>query len=303
MLSTRTYIATLFLTALFAQQARGANELLQLNLAAGTQSNVTRGVDSMHSLGSDWLSARVFAGEFIQLGLNNSLTLGVSAGSEQYLDLPGFDRLSLGVSATLDHKFGLGAYAPLLGFNLSYRKEFLRAAARDNGELSAQLSLSKRISPAWLLRAGIDFADSDSDSLPYDPELSDFGYSPDISLPYEIYDFASASAFIEAEYTFQNQLMLIGSYRRNNGHTVASTTMPSLKTYKISKAFYPDPALPDGWYAYLLESNTDDLSLSLSVPVARDAAVDLSGRWLKTRAPLGKTYDNTIFSVGMSWRF
>lgn len=296
---------TFIVCCLFMTGAAGqGNDILELSLRAGNESNVPRGVDAQHELGSAFVGAELFAGRYFQLGLNDSLTMGVDLSSRRFNDLSGFDRLGLGVNGTYSHKFGLGAYTPVLQLSLAYELEYYRGEARDNERLTGDLTLSKRLSPAWMIDIGLSVTDSDNrHSLPMDPAVTAFGYDPDIALPYEFYDYHVNSIYVGAEYTFANMVSVSGRYQRSNGHTVASTTAPGLKTYKLSRAFYSDPAFASDWFAYLLESNSHGLSAIVSLPVGPDTGVDLSADWLQISAPGGKSYNNELYSVVLSWRF
>lgn len=298
-------LAMLLLASLYINQVSAqANDILEVSLRAGNESNVPRGVDVDHEIGSAFIGADVFAGRYFQLGLYNSVTLGAQLSTTRFTELSGFDHLGAGLSADLTHKFGLGAYVPVVQFNLAWDLEYYRGRARDNERWSARLDFSQRLSPAWLIELGLDTTDNDNrSSLPMDPAVTAFGYDPDIALPYEFYDFQSRSAYVGAQYTFENLLTLTARYRRTNGHTVASTTEPTLKTYKIARAFYSDPAFASDWFAYLLESNSHGFSTVLSLPLGPDTGLDFSADWQEISAPAGKNYDNEIYSVVVSWRF
>ena len=277
-----------------------ANDFVDIALRAGHESNVPRGVDAAHELGSGFIASEVFAGRFYQLGLHNSLTVGVGL----YNDLSGFDNLAAGLSGALTHKFGLGAYAPTLQLNLDYGREYYRGMARDNERLSAELRYSQRLTPAWMLELGLASEQNDNlHSLPMDPAVSAFGYDPDIALPYELFDYSSWRIYTGAEYTFANLVSLSMRYQRGNGYTVASTTEPSLKVYKVSRAFYSDPAFASDWFAYSVESNSHAVSAVVSLPLATDTGLDFTADWIQISAPAGKDYRNELFSVALSWQF
>lgn len=290
------------LAAVLLPAVGAANESLQLTLSAGQETNVPRGVNTAQELDASFLAAQVFAGKFWQLGVHDSLLLGVNADSRQYGDLSGFRHVAAGLSATYSHKFGLGAYAPRLDLELRYRQQQGPGEARDFGQTSFALGLRKRLSQALQLSAGVEQSDFRTDSLPEDPDVTAFGYDPDIALPYELFDFRADSLFLAADYTFANQLLLTATYIRANGHTVASTNMPDLQTYKVSDAFYSDPALAN-WFAYRLESNSHQFNTALSIPLGPDMALDLSADLINISAPADKAYQNRLFTISMTWGF
>ncbi|MCI5106097.1 MAG: hypothetical protein MRY76_05250 [Pseudomonadales bacterium] len=298
-------LLALFHSSVYGQGSYGqGNDFVDIALRAGHESNVPRGVDGAHELGSGFIASEVFAGRFYQLGLHNSLTVGVGLSARRYSELSGFDNIAAGLNAALSHKFGLGAYAPTLQLGLSYEQAYYRGMARDNERLAAELNYSQRLGPAWLLEIGLVGESTDNlDSLPMDPAVSAFGYDPDIALPYELYDYSAWRLYAGAEYTFENFVSLSMRYQRGNGYTIASTTEPSLKVYKVSRAFYSDPAFASDWFAYSVESNSHTVSAVLSLPLAADTGLDFTADWVQIAAPAGKDYRNELLSVALSWRF
>lgn len=280
-----------------------ANETVQLSLAAGNESNVTRGFHDPHILSSDYVSAQLQAAKLFQPGLNDSLLLGSSFSVRRYGQASGFDQITAAVSAAHTHKFGFGPYAHQLNTSASYSWSQSRGRARDHETATLSLGWSKRLSPAWAVSAALSAQENNADTLASDPSVTALGYDPDIALPYELYDFDSQSLAIRADYTFANGVMLLGSYTRINGHSIASTNHPDLKVYKIAEAFYTDPAFVEGWYAYQLESNTDAYRLSISIPLDQDMALDISGGWFDIAAPGSKHYENSEMAVGITWGF
>lgn len=280
-----------------------SNETVQLSLAAGSESNVTRGFHDPHILSSGYISAQLQAGKLFQLGLNDSLLLGTDFAVRRYGQVSGFDQITAAVTAAHTHKFGFGPYAHQLNTGVSYSWSQSRGIARDHETAQFSLGWSKRLSPAWSLFASLNAQENDAKTLASDPRVTSLGYDPEIALPYELYNFSSKSVTIGADYTFANGVMLLGSYERINGHSIASTNHPDLKVYKIAEAFYTDPAFADTWYAYQLESNTDSFRLSMSIALDQDMAVDISAAWFDIAAPANKYYDNSEIAVGITWGF
>lgn len=274
-----------------------ANEFAQLKLSTGTQDNVARALHAEDEEQSTYVRAEFGAGKLMQLGLNDSLTVNASLATENHLSMDGFDNSEAGVSVALQHKFGFGPYTPRVVAELGAIRQFYQGQARDNTLLSAALSLGKRFTPAFRLSAGIDMQTVSTDALPDSPEVSAFGYSPTIRLPYELFDYDSQGIQLSADYTFENRIILMASLRRTNGSTVASTTNPTFKTYKVSSAFYADPAFDEGWFAYRLDANTNDWSMAVSLPLGQDSAVDLGARYLDIAGPARHHYTNKLFTI------
>lgn len=242
--------ATLLLVSALSTNNLSANSFYQFSLSAGNESNVPRGLDSFHERDSNFYRVDLSAGKLYQLGLNDTVTLSANVFARQLDDLKGFDNHGLGLSASFSHKLGFGAYAGRLGAVLSATGEEFGGEARDNELYGIELNYQKRLSPEWFLYMGVDYQWIRTDSLPDDPAVLAFGYDESIRLPFELFDYESVSAFAELEYGFENGVLVSGGYRRINGATVASTTQPGLDLYKISEAFYSDPAFSSPWFAY-----------------------------------------------------
>ncbi len=280
-----------------------ANETVQLSLLAGSESNVTRGLHDPHIKPSGFIAARVQAGKLLQLGVSDSLQLGATLGTRRYGKTSGFDQLTASLSATLSHKFGFGAYAHQLDLSAEHQWLEARGAARDRETSTLSLAWSKRLTPAWAVFASVSAERNSSDDLPAQHRLGNLGYSPQVTLPFELVDYDGESVSAGADYTFANGLMFTGQYSRLNGYSISSTSHPSESIYKIASAFYIEPAFANDWYAYRLKSNTDVFSAAISLPLAQDMAVDLMASWFDIAAPAGKSYDNSEIAIGLTWGF
>lgn len=284
-----------------------ANEFYSLNIRAGEESNVSRGIEGFHELGSLFLQTEFALGKRYQLGLNDSLTIASSINYSRFLELPGFDRWGANVSASYRYKFGFGPAAPSLHASASYGIENSDGLARDTNTAGVEIGLEKRFQSGFLLSAGMDYQRNYSDLLPVDQRVLAFGYDELTRLPFELFDFESASVFAGVEYALLNGWMTNLSYRRINGATVASTTEPSLAIYKVSNAFYSDPAFGQNfsrpWFAYQIESNTNQWGAGVSIPVLQDTSIDFAFNWNDIKGPSVRDYENTIYAFTLTHNF
>lgn len=276
----------------------GANVFSQLSVSIGNESNVPRGLDADHEVESQFMQLGFSGGKFLQLGLNDSLTLSSSVTANHYRKTSGFDNYALGGQAEYLHKFGFGAYAPRLGFSVGANRNFMAGRVRDSFGKTAQLILSKRFTPAFMLRVGIDYEDIDSPTVEADAATLSFGYDPRFRLPFELFSYHSKAAFIDGEYAIANGWLLEGRLRRIDGGTVSSTTQPSLPLYKRARAFYSDPGFDSGWFAYLLDAMTNEWSAGLSVPMGTDTSINLRATWHDSKSSADGSYENSIVTVG-----
>ena len=281
-----------------------ANEFYQLGLNVGNEDNLPRGFDPSHQLDASFFQANLSAGKFLQLGLNDSLSVSAKLEATRYDQLKGFDNHGIGISADFGHKLGFGAYAPRLGINLSASRQYFQGEARDSDRYGLELSYSRRISAGLMLAGGVDFNWSRTGDLPADPRVTAFGYDSNIRLPYELFDYDAKSLFISGEYAFESGFLLGLGYRRILGATVASTPVPTQKVYKFSDAFYSDPAFESrDWFAYQLDANTDEWSLSGSWALGIDSSLNLGVTWNDSAVPANRSYTNTIITFGLLHNF
>jgi len=280
-----------------------ANEFYQLTLGAGNEDNVPRVIHNPATAESGVFSAGLTGGKLLQFGLNHSVVLSAQMNANRYLEHSGFDSIDVNATASYAYKFGLGAYAPRLGAAVALGTVSMDGKARDRHYTTTAITIEQRLSPSWLLSAGLDYHVSRGESLAGDDRLLSFGYDPNNTLSYGSFDDDAVSMFAEVAYDFPNGMMLTGGYNRSDGFTVSSTQKPSLKIYKISKAVYVDPAWPDLWFAYRIPSTTDDWSLGLSMPVSRDASVNLGASWQEIDGPTVFNYKNRLLSVSYVHNF
>lgn len=279
-----------------------ANEFYLLNLSVGEESNLPRGIDSFHERESAFMGVAVNGGKRYQLGLNDSLTFSGNLGYRRFEELRGFDRVELGAGANYRYKFGFGPFAPAINAGINFSLENSEGQARDTEAGRFEMSVDKRFRSGFLLEVGLDYQRNITNDLEEDPSVTAFGYDPVNGLPYELFDFESISAFAAADYEFDNGWLASFSFRRLNGFTVASTTQPTLEVYKISDAFYSDPAFPTAgsetpWFGYLLETNSDQWEGSLSIPLSQDTSIDFMLNWTDIKAPISRDYQNTTYAI------
>lgn len=269
----------------------------QLSVTAGEESNVTRGIDDFHEREATFGQLNLGIANRYQLGLHDALQLGANVIVTRFNELTGFDSEELIVTAGYSRKFGLGPYAPVLAVKGNIGQSNSQGEARDVWRHGLSAEFSQRYANGWSWRGSLDGQFLRSSSLPDQPILDTFGYDPELTLPFELFEYDSVSAGFAVDYEFVNGWLLWGDYRRVLGGTVASTTTPDLDVYKISRSFYTDPAFDSGWFAYGLEANTNQWQLGLSVPLLQDTSLDLGYSYMDIQAPEGRQYRNTIYAA------
>lgn len=267
-------------------------------VTAGREDNVPRVLHKVSESESGFVALGLTGGQSFQLSTNQSITLAGQFTANHFIDLRGFDYFNVGLAATYNYKFGLGSYAPRVGLVLSADTEQWDGEARDRRTLGAGLYAEKRLTEAWIGSVGVDYRTGRGKSLDPDPRLAAAGYSPDARLPYDLSEYDSISLYGTLEYELRNGVLLSGAYSWIDGYTIASSRAPDLHVYKASKAVYIDPAWSDLWFAYRLKSTTDQWTVGVSVPVSRDASLNLGATWLDSDGPGDRDYDSRSFSIG-----
>jgi hypothetical protein len=258
-----------------AAAATHANEFLDLSVSTGYEDNVSRGLASQNIDGSFFLTGLVETGKLFQIGSNSTLAFGTSLGISNFPNLSGFNRVELGVSVSAQHKFGLGAYSPRVGAVLSANRDFLQGDERDRDLYAWQLTVAKRFSPAWSGEVGISRETSrGAHERPVD--FTALPYIPGITRPTDPFDHYNNLGFVSVAYDFISGWLLTLSYQTIDGYIVPSALPPAWEMFLESKAVALDPAYGQRQVLYLLKSETDALSASLSIPIAQDTALDFT---------------------------
>lgn len=272
-------------------------------MGVGQEDNVPRVAHSPAAAESGVVTTDFQGGKFIQLGVNHSVVLAAQLRASRYFEHSGFDNIGASISASYAYKFGFGAYAPRLGASVALGTENIDGKARDRRFTTTEIIFDKRLSPAWLVAVGMDYHVSRGPSLPGDARLASFGYDPNNTLPHKLFDDDAVGVFASATYEFANGVSVTSGYNRTDGFTVSSSLLPTLKVYKEANAVYVDPSWPNLWFAYRLQTITDDWSVDLSIPVGQDSSLNLGASWQDIDGPAALDYKNNLLSVSFVHNF
>ncbi len=250
--------------------ATQSNDFLDVSLAVNHDDNISRALLSTDRYADENLELTLSGGRLYQLRSQDTLTLFASIAGTQFQEFDGLDSKALNLGASLQHKYGLGAYAPSVSGGLSWTRHGSDTKVRSRDLFELSLGYRKRLSPEWDFSAGANYEISEGleDGVKYASK-----YSPDN----DIYDFEQASVFVSTEYTFSNYSTLSGSYSYVDGNTVSSALAPNPPLLAISKALAPDSAFPAPAnrmiVAYTLATKAHLFSLNWSLPVGRDSSL------------------------------
>ncbi len=294
---TRSILTTgisLLLGAVFATPVVHADSFFELSAGVHSDDNVSRGFLRSDRYADVSLDVDITAGRFYQLRPGRSVTVFGSLGASRFDKLDGFNAQALGLGASYQQKFGLGAYAPsaFVSLNILHHNSTGKTRDRDTAEL--EFSYSKRLSPAWSAMAGFVFEKSDGRN-------DGSKYASAYSTVNDIYDFTQRSAFASLEYAFYNQSLLSLSYTIVDGNTVSSALAPNPRLLAISEALTLDPAVPAppgrNQVAYSLKTDAHLLALDWSIPVGRDTGFSIGYARQQIEARNGVNYRNDRISL------
>ena len=292
----------ILLVLLSASGAARGDVLLDGMLSSGWEDNVPRGFLEVDRQGSAVLAGLATAGQVYQPLINTTVVVSASAGYHRFLGNSGFNRFSAGLALGETQKFGLGPYSPRLGLSLSGDRDLLRGQERDRDLYNLELTFAKRLSQSWEMTLGM--GEETSRGLSENPvDFTRLPYIPGVTRPTDPMDYYNDVYFATLDYEFANGWLLSTAYRFTDGYIVASSVPPVQEQFLNAKAVALDPAFRQPRLLYLLKTDTDAWSTTLSVPTGADTAVDFDLAWQGIEAPKVGKYRNAQFSVNLIHRF
>ena len=271
-----------------------ANNFLDLTLGLHSDDNITRGfLDSdIHKDQSAELA--LSGGRLFQLTPANSVTVIGGVTATRFAELSGLHSNSLSLGGTYQHKFGLGAYAPVLAGGLIWTHHDIHSQTRDREVAELEITYGKRISTSWSLIAGATFEASKGI---HDAQRHASIYST----RNDIYDFNQGSVFAGVDYTLSNYAMVSASYTVGDGYIVSSALAPNPGLRNISRALTSDHAVrpPVGrkQVAYTLPARIHLVDVTYSHPVGRDSSINVGVSRQIVKARQGVDYTNNRISL------
>ncbi len=271
-----------------------SNDFFDVSMAMHHDDNISRALLSSDRHADENLELVLSGGRLVQLRSQDTLTLFGSVGVNRFQQFDGLDNNSLNLGASLQHKFGLGAYAPAVSSGLSWTRHDSDTKVRTRDTLELSLDYRKRLAPEWDFAAGLayEFNEGLNDGAKYASR-----YSP----KNDIFDFEQASAFASLDYTFRNFSSVSASYSYVDGNTVSSALAPNPTLLAIADALALDSAFPAPSgrmiVAYTLATKAHLYSLNWSVPIGRDSSLTAGYSRQQIQARAGVDYTNDRVSL------
>jgi hypothetical protein len=237
-------------------------------------------------------SATVSTGTSFPLGVGEDLALRGEFQSEVFDRYKGVSNRSLGAQLTWWKKWGLGAYAPWTGVELSSTRLNFNSSIRNSWRHQLTPGIGQRLSEQWNLRGDYQLEWRTAKSLePDQPGLSG-----------DVFSQTSQNLILNAEYTWNDKLQLAFGYLIRRGDVVATVQEhPGTNIVESSKAIALDPVFGDEFYTYRLTGTTQGPSLIASIMLSPKWLMKLSMQNLVTHAAGGNAYRKSTTAV--SWRY
>lgn len=271
-----------------------ANSFLDLTVGLHADDNITRGFLNSDIHKDQSAELALSGGRLFQLAPANSVTAIGSVTTTRFAELSGLHSNSLSLGGTYQHKFGLGAYAPVMVGALVWTHHDSHSQTRDREVMELEISYGKRLSALWNLTAGATYEVSKG--------IHDARRHASIySTRNDIYDFNQGSVFAGADYTLRNYAVISASYTFGDGYVVSSALAPNPGLGSISRALTADHAVqpPVGrkQVAYTLPARTHLVDVNYSHPIGRDSSINVGISRQLVKARQGVDYTNNRISL------
>lgn len=250
-----------------------------------TDDNLSRAQLDRDIKGDIALAASADGGTAFQIGDSGRLKLSVTLGATAHREYQGLDRLEAGLAASYRHKFGLGAYAPVLVLGASATRLDYRDRFRDGWRYGAEIGVQQRITDR--LGIHLDYLISVRRSDRIDKRV----------LPWiaaDVYDLDTRSLRFGGDYLLAPQYVLTAGFALHKGDIV-STTLRNLPIFLASDAIAADDAFGPNRFAYRLPARTRDLELGVSRLIGRQSSMSLGYSYLDSRGEGGIDYQANLF--------
>lgn len=265
-----------------------------LSLSVNSHSNIPNALAEPNVFGDNFADVNYRINRYFVTSPGNRLSIGAELGARQYLRTQGLESILAGLNLAYSHRAGLGPYAPRFNVGLSLNRVEFSESLRDSWVRLLSLSVSKRLTPEWLLNMGVNSRQRHAqpdDNLIFNPRFGS-----------DVFTQHSQEFTARLEYTLLNASAVTIGYRYRQGEIDASSR-PGTPLLNITKAIARDAGIGKDYVTYLLNADTQGLSLDWNIPLARDTGLTLGFERLLSRANQGNKYFNNNLRAEFNVRF
>lgn len=278
--SSRSAVHRLVLTVGLCCACAGvaAQSLSEFEIGAFHDSNLSRAALASDIKSDSVVYARAWANKSLDLIDDLQMTLTLDLGVESYARYSRMSNLTLGLTASARHKFGLGPQAPWLQGAVSATRLQFRDSLRTGWLYNVSLSAGKRLSDDWDLRV----------DLTHDRRTADEVFAVVPFFSGDSFGVAGTSLAFKLNYAASRDLLLTAGYGVRNGD-ITATAVHTQAIWDASTAWSKDMALGDD--NYRIKARTQMFDLAASLALGERSSVNASvSRWRS------KTYENFDYS-------
>lgn len=293
MLARPARLAALMVTLLLPATLH-ANVISDGNVSVSHNNNLGNSVSSGESIDDTLLSADFGLGRLFVPQPGRSFVISVNAGLQQFARNSGLNHARLGGAVDYQHRLGLGAYAPAIGFSLSADYLAHRRSVRDGWKYQASLNTSRRFTPALRLLGDISHTVRQADG--------DRARLWGMARSADVFSQEHTSIGIEVEYALTDNALLIVDYRLGQGD-LESTSRPGSMMGQPYRAAAWDPAYGEDYISYRTRGSSHNLGVEWNQAIGRDSSLGVWFQHYIGRASGGYSYHGNTLGVGLTTRF
>jgi len=232
----------------------------------------------------------------IELTNFDTINFKLFAKHQQQELIKGLNHSSVGVQFIYRWQHSLGYFKPFFQFNTSIEHEEYDAKQRDSTLVRSQLFITKRLTDYFIIVAGLEYKQQESDE--------------------DVFDLVNHRAFVSLDFNTKNNATYYATYSYDQGDIWSSSQVTfcngssaddifPLLTYSVARVW--DDAFNDSlcgnWLAYKLEADTHTIMLGYNSAIGDNSSVDLSVLAIDSRADGNINYQNIVYGISYLLRF
>jgi hypothetical protein len=232
--------------------------------------NLANGEFKQDIVGDMVTTANVTAGYYFQLSDFNSLTVQGELGGELYNTYYGMNNLSLSGNVSLKRKWGLGLYQPWTAFTLSSTRLDFNSEVRDGWLHEAMLSVGKRITEHWDIRADFSLQKRSQDDVAVvNPAFAG-----------NVFDMHNKAINLDAVYIVDEKTFLTLGYQWRQGDVQSTSlkrSIPNLRAFiiPVSSAISIDDVFGSAARSYRLDGTSHAFGAKINTTINQDYLLGL----------------------------
>lgn len=278
-MKTCSFVLGLFSTTLGAAAADWAPNI---TTAATWNSNTTNASRSTDVIGALQLRADFAASQRVAIGSADALVLEVDLGTEAWPRFNGLDRAALGPRFTWQHKFGLGAFAPVFSFALAADAIATKESARRALAGSMVFAVRQRLDSVTRIALTHERAREDAREF--------------------VFDRSGAETAVTLSRDLDGPWSLAFAARWRAGVVQSYATPPRPDLVALARVRVPNATFDRPLVTYSLDAHTVTGALAVTRTLDSATALTFAYEWRDTtRRPL--RYTNHLVSATLARQF